>query len=299
MTKTVAQDTNGEDLDAEHRSDVLYTDEMNRHFYKQKIAAEINRSFIESEAIQKESLVHPRDSSLKAKQVLSLVPCPELLGQTLFDVHLGNKLEKADEADLFIKEGILGKIDRNEFNEKTLKIFNGDSESGTRKQKDKTGTSPIGEEEETVEFKEELEKVGEYGVLRKKLGQSEERKMLLMVINHEESAEIKELDYSLFLRNKKKQHEPETLNLEEDLEEERRFKLEEQSEIRELDSFLMKRLSQLYPSSEGILWEKPHPPAKRHFQPKTRVREPKKSRQLPMQIEEESQEESPDSLFDD
>lgn len=274
-------------MDTEGRSDVLYTDEMNKDFYKQKIAAEIDQSFIESDAIRIESLVHPRDPSLRAKQVFSLKPCPELLGHTLFDVHLGNKLEKANESRLFTREGIVGKIDYNEYNEKTLKVFESDSQRERIRDEEKNG------------FQDELEKVGEYGVLRKKLGKNEERKMLLMVINREDSAEIKELDYSLFLRNKKRIYDPEKLLLEEDLEEERRFKLEEQKEIRDLDSFLMKRLTQLYPTSEGVLWDKPHPPAKEHLKPRPEPKVEARRPQVEMKIEEESQEESVDSLLDD
>lgn len=283
-------------MDTERRSDVLYTDEMNRDFYKQKIGQEIQRSFEESRGIRVESLVHPKNPSLRARQVLSLLPCPELLGQKLFDVHLGNKLEKTDEAELFNREGLVGRVDFSEFNEKTFKVFCEGAAARETRPGEKSGEGG-GQTERVPPAKEELGKAGEYAVLWKKLGRDEDRKLLLMVINREESAEIKELDYSLFLRNKKKQLEPETLLLEEDLEEERRFQQEEHSKVRSLDSFLAKRLSQLYPVSEGILWDRPHPPAKRHSKA---AKAPAKLGSARGEIPEEvSAEDSLDSLLSD
>ena len=226
---------------------------MNKDFYKQRISDVINMSFAESQAIQLETLVHPNKPNLRAKQVLSLLPCSELLGQTIFDVHLGNKLEKTKENELLNEEGLLANIGFNEFQEKTFKLYQ-------KKEED----SRIEIENEEMVQPDAMERIAEYGVLRKKMGQDDEQRMLLMVVNNEKSAEIKEMDYSLFLRNKKKLIDAEELLIEDDMEEETRFKKDEQDEVQDLSSFLSKRLSQLYPSSEGILWDKPHPPAKKH-----------------------------------
>jgi hypothetical protein len=273
------------DINTERRSDVLYTDEMNKDFYKQRISDVINQSFVESEAIDLETLVHPNKPSLKAKQIFSLLPSSELLGQTIFDVHLGNKLEKTKENELLNEEGLLASIGFNEHQEKTLKVF---------KKKTQNPSNKIDTEND---IPEEMERVGEYGVLRKKMGGDEQQKMLLMIINNENSAEIKEMDYSLFLRNVKKLQETEELLLEDDMEEETRFKKDEQEEVQDLSSFLSKRLSQLYPSSEGILWDKPHPPAKKHNSINKEVSLARNRNKFKERIPEE--EESADSLFDD
>jgi hypothetical protein len=273
------------DVTTERRSDVLYTDEMNKEFYKQRINDVISQSFIDSEKIDKNTLVHPNNPSIKAKRVLSLLPCSELLGQSLFDVHLGNKLEKLKENEILEDEGLLAKIGFNEYQEKTLKLFKAKNENSNSKEESNTLSGDV------------MERIGEYGVLRKKLGEDEEQKMMMMVINDEESAEIKEMNYSLFLRNVKKLQEPEELMIEEDLEEETRFKTEEQEQVQDINSFLIKRLAQLYPSSEGVLWDKPHPPAKKHEIPKKETVLIQSKNPIQEKIPEE--EESVDSLFDD
>ena len=187
-------------MDTEKRSDVLYTDKMNKDFYKQKISEAIEQSFIESQNLKKETLVHPNIPGLKAKRVLSLLPCPELLGQTMFDVHLGNKLEKAKEHKIFNQQGLIAKVGYNEFQEKTMKIYQKRSKLDSSSDEESSDF----ENKEGIHSKEVHEKTGEYGVLRKKMGEEDEQKMLMMVVNNEESAEIKEIDYSFFLRNIKK-----------------------------------------------------------------------------------------------
>ena len=281
-------------MDTERRSDVLYTDKMNKDFYKQKISEAIEQSFIESEGITKETLVHPNNPGLKAKRVLSLLPCTELLGQTMFDIHLGNKLEKANEQKIFNQEGLIAKVGYNEFQEKTMKIFQDNSK--LKMSSDDSGSS---EKKPDFHSKEILERTGEYGVLRKKMGEDDEQRMLMMVVNKEDSAEIKEIDYSFFLRNIKKIQENEKLAVEEDMEEETRFKKEEQAELKENESFLLNRLMELYPPTEGILWDKPHPEAKKHSIPK-KIREKPKEKAMKIletKIEEEQREDSVDSLF--
>ena len=274
------------DLETEKRSDVLYTDEMNKEFYKQKISKELQQSFLESEGLRKETLTHPRRASLKAKHVYSLLPCTELLGQIVFDVHLGNKLEKTKEHKLLNEEGLVARVGFNDHQEKTLAVFQTQKERNEEIDSHQNGSA----KEETLP-KEVMEKVGEFGVLRKKLGGEKDRKMLMMIVNDEHSAEIKEVDYSFFLRNVKRMQEEEEIALEEDLEEEARFKKEEQKEVHDLDSFLSKRLAQLYPTTEGVLWDKPHPPPKPFF--------PKRVSPQEETVREAIEEESEDSLFDD
>lgn len=222
--------------------------------------------------------MHPKLPSVKAKNVFSLVPCSELLGQSIYDVYLGNKLEKVHDQKFLNEEGLMANVGFNEFQEKTLKVF----------QKNDI--------EEEMPIKESLRKVGEYGVLKKTFSEKENQRMLLMIVNKEDTAEIKEVDYSMYLRNIKKIADAEELVLEEDLEEEARFKKEEQEEVQDLDSFLLKRLSQMYPPTEGVLWDKPHPPAKIHGESKSnRERIPRPSQK----IEEEDEDDSNDSLFSD
>jgi hypothetical protein len=285
------------DIETDRRSDVLYTEEMNKEFYKQKLTQAINETFEESAKIQKDTLVHPKNRNLKAKNVFSLTPSSELLGQSIFDIYLGNKLEKSNEGNLLNEEGLMAQVGFNEFQEKTLKLFKKKKDENLKEGQPEASDSDS--EKRPPSIKESLDKVGEYGVLRKKLGEKDNQKMLLMIVNNEDSAEIKEVDFSMFLRNVKKFGEPEELVLEEDLEEEARFKKQEQEEVNDLDSFLLKRLSQLYPSTEGILWDKPHPPSKIHTNPKSTTKDSTPSNRMAQEVIPEEDDESLDSLFND
>ena len=294
-----------EEESTELHSDVLHTEKQNREFYKKKLQRAIENSFTESAEIRLENLKHPSQEGLKARRVLDLVPCIELLGERIVDVNLVNKLEKTGEGALLGRPDILGRVGVNLHEERILQMFN---IVGSKKENEPLGE---GKSEDSLDLNETLQKedgnkddnknvlsqqLTEYATLKKMGTTDNDQHNWLLLVGNDNKAKVKLIDYDLIVRGKKRNlsFEGEYFEIEAT---EDNLDLREivEQRVGRISKYLKKKLIK-QGKEDSVLWENDHKEFKKVSKGKKKGGVKKEVSKSRLKVEEGS---SDDSLFAD
>ena len=199
------------------RLDVLYTEEMNKTYYKSQLMWDIENSFQEVADRDKTGWKHPSNKKMRAKRVWKLEPCAELMGQSVCGLNLTNKFNKAKHSSVFADQNIIGRVTKGEHQQKLFQVFGKQSEEVLGPQNGESnseeGNGESGNKETATELqKYEIQK--EFVVLKKEYELPRVTRDWLLLMNENESKiQVKPIDFSLIVRNVQKKVESKALNV--------------------------------------------------------------------------------------
>ena len=236
------------------RLDVLYTEEMNKTYYKSQLMWDIENSFQEAADRDRTGWKHPNNKKMRAKKVWKLEPCAELMGQSVCGLNLTNKFNKSKHSNVFADQNIIGRVTKGEHQQKLFQVFSKQSEEILGPKNEESNSEEANEEsnnEETATERQKYEIQKEFVVLKKKYELTKVTRDWLLLMNEDQSKiQVKPVDFSLIVRNVQKKVESQSLNLKVEPQLEKWFNEKNQINLETCGSYLG-RLSRKLGKEEG------------------------------------------------